>query len=178
MTFDDMKKEVAYIITNKLNFNNYNVCFIIGDNSTGKTEIGKLVKEMSSNIEVIDNYNQHYNELPKNKKLVVITHYPWILKEASEYDKVIMIYKDAVYKLSDIESQNNVDNMFDQLYNNSKDRLLQVAMSNALQGCWSKLNDEYLEKYKEEKGALQKSDELIINEIDKWKDNNYLYQSA
>lgn len=168
MTYEEMKYEVAYIITKRLK---YHICFLIGDNMTGKTDIAELVNQLDPSIIVLDNYKGKYNDLPQNGKVLVITHNPYILKSAHYTDKVISIYRNTIYMITDIEDDNHVDSLF--YYQNEENHnlhfLLGKLLNNATQGCWSKLNDEFLELYKKEKEEIKKSDELIFNEIDYWK---------
>ena len=170
MNYEEMKQEVAYIITKKIN---NHICFLIGDNMTGKTDIGELVQNLDDSILVLDNFNGKYSDLPKDGRILVITHNPWILKNAYCRDKIIMLVKNSIYAITEVEDNFHIDNIFYKL--SKKDDLtflLARLLNNAVDGCWSKLNNEYLEYYKKNKRNIEKTDILIFDEIEKWKKIN------
>lgn len=173
MTYEQMKEEVTYIITKHLK---YHICFLIGDNMTGKTDIANLVKKIDPSIIIFDNYRGRYDELPSKGKILVITHNPIILKCANPTDKIIMLQSNYIYLVTDIEDKSHVDSIFYKMSSNNYNSnfLLSCLLNNACQGCWSKLNNEFLEIYKKEKGTITKSDELIFKEIENWKNSEGL----
>ena len=164
MYFENMKKEVVEIITKQLKSQKI---FLIGDNMTGKTEICNMVKNQDNSIDIFDNFNDKYSNLPNDSKILVVTHNRLVLQNASPYDKIIMLRKDSIYCILDVESQNDVDNYFYILtLENNLELLLSSLLNNAIQGIWSDLNEYYLNLYKEKKKELKKSDLLIIKTIE------------
>lgn len=167
MYFENMKKEVVEIITKQLKSQKI---FLIGDNMTGKTEICNMVKNQDNSIDIFDNFNDKYSNLPNDSKILVVTHNRLVLQNASPYDKIIMLRKDSIYCILDVESQNDVDNYFYTLtLENNLELLLSSLLNNAIQGIWSDLNEYYLNLYKEKKKELKKSDLLIIKTIEDFK---------
>ena len=94
-------------------------------------------------------------------------------------DKVIMLVKNSIYCVTDIENGSHIDDIFYHLMQEDDlNFLLSRLLNNAIDGCWSKLNDEYLEFYKKKKGDIKKTDKLIFDEIEKYKKiNGYLYEN-
>ena len=167
MYFENMKKEVVEIITKQLKSQKI---FLIGDNMTGKTEICNMVKNQDNSIDIFDNFNEKYSNLPNDSKILVVTHNRLVLQNASPYDKIIMLRKDSIYCILDVESQNDVDNYFYTLtLENNLELLLSSLLNNAIQGIWSELNEYYLNLYKEKKKELKNSDLLIIQTIEDFK---------
>lgn len=167
MYFENMKKEVVEIITKQLKSQKI---FLIGDNMTGKTEICNMVKNQDNSIDIFDNFNDKYSNLPNDRRILVVTHNRLVLQNASPYDKIIMLRKDSIYCILDVESQNDVDNYFDTLtLENNLELLLSSLLNNAIEGIWSDLNEYYLNLYKEKKKELKKSDLLIIKTIEDFK---------
>ena len=167
MYFENMKKEVVEIITKQLKSQKI---FLIGDNMTGKTEICNMVKNQDNSIDIFDNFNEKYSNLPNDSKILVVTHNSLVLLNASPYDKIIKLRKDSIYCILDVESQNDVDNYFYTLtLENNLELLLSSLLNNAIQGIWSDLNEYYLNLYKEKKKELKKSDLLIIKTIEDFK---------
>lgn len=170
MSYDGLKQEVADIIVNK--FNN-RICFLIGDNMTGKTEIANLVKEMDSSIKIFDNYYGKYSNLPSVGRSLVITHNRMVLEQADSKDKVIMLMPNSIYCATEIESKSHVDTMFYVTgQEDSLNFLLSRLLNNAVSGCWSDLNEKYLEYYKNSKQKITPCDEAIFKQIESFSRRN------
>lgn len=168
MYFDKMKEEVVDIIVNQLN---YQKIFLIGDNMTGKTEICNMVKDKDDSIEIFDNYNDKYSNLPNDKRILVVTHNMYVVKFANPLDKIIMLKRDSIYCIKDVESSNDVENYFYTLMQDvTLKYILSSLLNNATEGIWSDLNQYYLDFYKKEK-KLENSDWCIINLIENLKEN-------
>lgn len=167
MYFENMKKEVVEIITKQLKSQKI---FLIGDNMTGKTEICNMVKNQDNSIDIFDNFNDKYSNLPNDRRILVVTHNRLVLQNANPYDKIIMLRKNSIYCILDVESSNDVDNYFYTLtLENNLKLLLSSLLNNAIQGIWSDLNEYYLNLYKEKKKELKNSDLLIIQTIEDFK---------
>lgn len=163
--FERMKDEIVNILLNK----DYNVCFIIGDNSCGKTDIAEMLKKKTSAIKIFDNFNQRYEDIPKDKKCVVITHSRFVLENANPLDMVVAIFSDLLYCVTNIEDRSVVRNLFNMISEKeiSKTSILQRLLNNAVSGVWSNYNQEYLDSLKTE--TITKADKYILDTIDKFK---------
>lgn len=162
--FEKMKNEIVDILFHA----DYNICFLIGDNSCGKTDIASMLRERTEDIIILDNFNGKYEDIPQDKKCLVITHSRQVLESAKYSDMVIAICPDYLFCVTDICDGSKVQNLISMTYEKpTTQSVLSRLLNNVLSCGWSEYFDEYYEKVKKEN--LSKSDEVIIKEIEKWK---------
>lgn len=160
-----MKEEIVKILLNM----DYHICFLIGDNGCGKTDVANSVKKIDASIRIFDNFTGRYCDLPIDGKNIVITHRREILEVANPTDSVILFYEDGLYCVCDIEDEHVVQNMFHSVFYTSinRDKILQRLMWNAVSGVWNDYCEDYLQKYLKE--HVSKSDECILKVISDFK---------
>lgn len=157
--YERMRDEIVKILLNM----DYHICFLIGDNGCGKSDIASIVTEQDSSIRVFDNYIEQYSKLPTDGKNIVITHRREIIESADATDSVILIYSDGLYCTCQVEDEGTVQNMFHNLYHRqiSRNMILQRLLLNAVSGVWSDYCEEFLQEYL--KGEIRKSDQCILD---------------
>ncbi len=164
--YKKIKDEIVKILLEM----DYHICFLIGDNGCGKTDIATTVSEIDDSIRVFDNFNGDYKNIPTDGKNIIITYRRDIVEMANPTDSVILIYKDGLYCVCDIESESVVQNMFYNVFYRSVDRtmILQRLILNAISGVWSEYCNDFLQEYL--KGEVKKSDKCILNIINDYKE--------
>lgn len=164
--YERMRDEIVKILLQM----DYHICFLLGDNGCGKTDIAEIVKNTDNSIRVFDNYVGQYCELPTDGKNIVITHRREILESADSIDSVILIYSDGLFSVCDVEDESTVQNMFHNLYyqKTSRKMILQRLLWNAISGVWSDYCEEYLQEFL--KGEVRKSDNCILDVLRNYKE--------
>jgi len=134
--FNRLTHDISEIILNSKS----DLIFLIGENSTGKSEIGEILKDK---IIVLDNYTGIFDEIPKNKKVLVITHKLGLLLNAENNTKVIITRTNDLYISTDCDVINygDISNM---MYAANH---MSVFLNNSISGDWSELNEELLQEY-------------------------------
>lgn len=155
--WDRLSQDICTIILNSKT----NLVFLIGDNSTGKSEIGELLKDK---ITVLDNYTGTFSDIPKDKRVLVITHRLNLLLQAPKNTNIIVTRRDNLYISCDCDITNcqNITNIMNNV--NS----LTVFLNNAVSGNWSSLNQEFLNEYIQSH-KMTTADKLILNTIEQYK---------
>lgn len=167
INYKRMKDEIVKILLEM----DFHICFLIGENGCGKTDITQELNKIDSSIRVFDNFIGNYNEIPEDGKNIIITYRRDIVEKANPTDSVILIYEDGLYCVCDIESELVVQNMFHNVFFRQVDRqlILQRLLINAVTGVWNEYCEEFLEEYL--KGEIRKSDKCILNMINEYKEN-------
>lgn len=156
---DKLKQDISNIILNSKT----NMIFLIGENSTGKSEIGEMLKDK---IIVLDNYTGTFDNIPKDNKVLIITHNINLLLQAKRNTKVIITRTDDLYISTDCDV-NSYGDIIEIMYN--KD-LLSVFLNNSISGDWSELNELFLQDYiANNKLTLTPADKLILKTIEDFK---------
>lgn len=163
---NEINREIIDIIKSGKLYKNSNMLFLLGDNSTGKSEIGEIIKN-TTDILVLDNFSDSYDKIPKDKKTLIITHnWRLLVPYLKGYEPIIVTQYNDLYLVIDVEILQSADL---ECYNCGNN--FSKFLNNAISNCWSKLNEQYFQEYVKSLGVLKKSDELMIREIEKWRDN-------
>ena len=131
--WNELMKDICKIILNT----ETNLVFLIGENSTGKSDIGEILKDK---IIVLDNYKGSYDDIPKDRKVLVITHNVHLLLVVNPNTKVIITQTNDLYISTDCDVSNYGDIIEKMCTKNS----LSVFLNNAVSGNWSELNELFL----------------------------------
>lgn len=144
--------------------NKSNLIFLIGDNQTGKTQIGELLKDK---ILVLDNFKGELKDIPTNKKVLVITHNLRLLAQAKSETKVIITQPNNLYISTDccINNIGDISNLF------INSDMLSILLNNSISGDWSELNEIFLQDYIS-KNKLTIADNVLLKTINEFK-NDY-----
>lgn len=155
--WDRLQQDICKIILNSKT----NIVFLVGDNSTGKSEIGEILKDK---ITVLDNYRGTFDEIPKDRKVLVITHKVDLLLQAERITTVIITRTNDLYISTDCD----MDSHGHIVYKMFKSDPLSVFLNNSTSGSWSELNEAYLKEYLST-NKLNKADECILETIESFK---------
>jgi hypothetical protein len=152
-----LQQEICNIILNSKT----DLVFLMGENSTGKSEIGEILKDK---IAVLDNYKGTFDEIPKDKKVLVITHKIELLLQAEKNTKVVITRTDDLYISTDcdMDSYGDVSNRV------FKAEPLSVFLNNSISGNWSELNEAYLQEYIATH-EINNADKCVLETIESFK---------
>lgn len=164
--YNRMKEEIINVLLTM----DFHICFLIGENSCGKTDVANKVRELDNSIYIFDNFKGKYSDLPKDGKNIVITHQREIVETANPTDSIILFYEDGLYCVCQVEDEHVVQNMFYSVFFTEKNRekVLQRLMWNAVSGVWNDYCEEYLQEYLKE--PVSKANECILKVISDFKE--------
>lgn len=157
--WDKLQQDICNIILNSKT----NLVFLIGENSTGKSEIGEIFKDK---ITVLDNYRGTFDEIPKDKKVLVITHKVDLLLQAESNTKVIITRTNDLYISTDCD----VSNYSDITHSMFEAELISVLLNNSISGNWSELNEVFLQEYLETH-KLNDADKCVLDTMERFKNS-------
>lgn len=155
--WDRLQQDICKIILNSKS----NIVFLVGDNSTGKSEIGEILKDQ---ITVLDNYKGTFDEIPKDRRVLVITHKVELLLQAEPITTVIITRTNGLYISTDCDID-DYGHIVHKIYNSEP---MSIFLINSVSGSWSELNEEYLQEYLSI-NKLNKADESILKTIESFK---------
>ena len=162
--YENLKSDICNIILKT----DAKLIFLIGDNSTGKTEIGNALKG-NNDICVMDNYRGNLIDVDSSKKTVIITHYIDLLLTAPSLSKVIITQTNDIYVSTVCDDFHTHEDIVTMMYNKNP---LGAFLNNALANNWSELNQKLLDEYIEKNSSsLDVATNLIIDTIKRYINN-------